>query len=165
MAYFIIVRGSLGCGKSTIARRLAKLLKAKYISIDKVLEKNGLDEIDTGIGCIPAGNFIKANNLVIAEARDFLERGKIVIFDACFYHKEPIEHLKSKLSYTNYVFTLKVPLETCIERDKKRGKTHGETAAKDVYRLVSRFDYGTVIDATKPLEKSIKEIMSHLPKK
>ena len=165
MAYFIIIRGSLGSGKSTIAKKLAKILKARYISIDEVLEENKLDDIDTEIGCIPADNFIKANDILLPSAKKCLENNMVVIFDACFYHKEPIEHLIRELPYPNYVFTLKAPLETYIERDKKRRKTHGEFAARDVHRLVSRFDYGTIIDVTKPLKKSIKEILSDLPKK
>jgi len=165
MAYFIIVRGPLGCGKSTITKMLAKKLKAKYISIDDVLEKNRLDDIDPKIGCIPANNFIKANEMVLQKVRRDLDGGKVVIFDACFYHKEPIEHLIKELPYKGFVFTLKAPLETCIERDRKRGKTHGETAARDVHRLVSRFDYGTVIDVTRPIEVSVNDIISYLPKK
>jgi shikimate kinase len=34
MEYFVIIRGPLGVGKTTIAKRLAKQLNAKYISID-----------------------------------------------------------------------------------------------------------------------------------
>ena len=46
MSYFIIIRGPLGIGKSTIAKALAEILKAEYIAIDKVLEENGLDRKD-----------------------------------------------------------------------------------------------------------------------
>jgi len=164
MAYFIIIRGPLGCGKSTIAKMLARKLNANYISVDDVLEKNRLDDIDPEIGCIPAKNFIKANEMMLPQARKDLEGGKIVIFDACFYHKEPIEHLIKELPYQSFVFTLKAPLETCIERDMRRGKTHGEAAAKDVHRLVSRFDYGTVIDVTRPVNTSVNGIISGIPK-
>jgi hypothetical protein len=72
--------------------------------------------------------------------------------------------LIKELPYQSFVFTLKAPLETCIERDMRRGKTHGEAAAKDVHRLVSRFDYGTVIDVTRPVNTSVNDIISGLPK-
>ena len=163
MKYFIIIRGPLGCGKSTVARKLASVLDAEYISIDKLLEKNDLDEIDSEQGCIPEDNFIKANKIIIPHASKALNRDRVVIFDACFYHKEPIEQLIRELNYPYYVFTLKAPLDVCIERDFKRKKTLGETAVREVYRLVSCFDYGFAIDVTKSLEMSVKEIISKLP--
>ncbi len=162
MAYFVIIRGPLGCGKSTIAKRLAKALKAEYVSIDKVLEEHGLDKVSPEAECIPAENFVKANEIILPKVMEKLSSGKIVVFDACFYHKEPIEHLIKNLQYPHHVFTLKAPVEVCIERDRKRGKTHGEAAARAVHKLVSRFDCGTVIDITKAEDEAVKEIIACL---
>ncbi|NCS71516.1 MAG: ATP-binding protein [Candidatus Aenigmarchaeota archaeon] len=164
MSYFIIIRGPLGCGKSTIARKLVDILNAEYISIDEILAKNGLDEINPKIGCISEDNFIKANEAIIPHANEMLSKGRVVIFDACFYHKKPIEHLIKKLKFPYYIFTLKAPLEVCIERDSKREKKHGKNAARDVYKLVSKFDYGIVIDVSKSVDKSVEEILSYLPR-
>lgn len=164
MSYFIIIRGPLGIGKSTIAQKLANFLDAEYVPIDLVLEKHRLDKVSPKAECIPAENFIKANKIVLPKVKEKLKKGKIVIFDACFYHKEPIEHLIQNLSYPHYVFTLKAPLEVCIERDSKRDKTHGELAARAVHKLVSRFDYGIIIDVNKNnIDQTVKEILSHLP--
>lgn len=162
MSYFIIIRGPLGCGKSTISRRLTKILNAEYISIDELLEKNGLDKVDPKIGCIPKENFIKVNKIVIPDARKALSNGIVVIFDACFYHKEPIEQLIRELKHPYYIFTLKAPLDVCIKRDFNRMKSLGETATRDVYKLVSRFDYGIIINVTNALERSVKDILSKL---
>lgn len=164
MSYYVIIRGPLGCGKSTVAHRLAKILDAEYVPIDKVLEEHGLDKIEPAAECIPTENFVKANEIVLPKVKEKLKSGKIVIFDACFYHKEPIEHLIRNLKYPHYVFTLKAPVDVCIERDRKRGKTHGEDAARAVHKLVAKFDYGTIIDISKPLDDAIKEILSRLPK-
>tara|TARA_Y100000310_G_C20611134_1_gene778070 strand:- start:140 stop:634 length:495 start_codon:yes stop_codon:yes gene_type:complete len=163
MSYFIIIRGPLGSGKSTIAKSLAKELKAEYIEIDKVLEDNNLDKIDEKEGCISSKNFVKANKIILPEIKKII-KDKIVIFDACFYHKEPIEHLIKNIAYPNYVFTLKAPISVCIERDKKRNKNHGEGAARAVHNLVSRFDYGIIIDTKKDKKDTIKEILSNLPR-
>ena len=57
-SYFIIVRGPLGVGKSTIAKRLAKALKAEYISIDSALEKYDLAKTDSDY---TPKDFIRAN--------------------------------------------------------------------------------------------------------
>ncbi|MFH1564681.1 MAG: AAA family ATPase [bacterium] len=162
MSYFIIIRGPLGCGKTTISKQLSKILNAKHIAIDEVLEKNGLDKVPPDAPCIPVENFVKANEIAIPLAKEYL-KNNIVIFDGCFYHKEAIDHLVEKLSCPNYIFTLKAPLEICIKRDAERDRVYGEGAAKAVYGLVSRFDYGTVIDASEDVEMVVGEIFSYLP--
>lgn len=163
MPYFIILRGPLGCGKTTIAEKLSHELNADVIYIDKVLADNNLDKVSPDIGCIPAENFIKAQDLVLPDVKEKLNSGKIVIFDACFYHKEAILHLTDNLPFPHHIFTLKAPVEVCIERDKNRKKTHGEGAAYAVHSLVSKFDYGTVIDISGSLDEAVEEIMKHLP--
>lgn len=165
MGYYTIIRGPLGIGKSTIAKRLAKILNAKYISIDLILEEYGLDKVEVDAECIPAKNFIKADEIIIPGISESLKKGKKVVFDACFYHKQHIEHLIQKLHYPHYIFTLKAPLETCIKRDENRKKTHGKEATKAVYKLVSRFDYGILINTdNKAINNIVKEILSYLPR-
>ena len=154
-AFFVVIRGPLGVGKSTIAVKLAEKLKGRYVSIDTTLEQMGLDKAEGG--SIPARNFIMAQEEVMPLIRDSLERGEPVIIDGCFYHAEQIEHLASNLDYKNYVFTLKAPLHECIERDKKRGHSHGMTSATAVYRLVSRLEIGTVIE-DKSIDRTMEEI-------
>lgn len=165
MSYFIIIRGPLGAGKSTIARELARILDGEHISFDTLLEEHGLDKIDPEAGCIPAMNFVRANEIILQRAKDMLAQGKIIVFDACFYHKDALEHLIQSLPYPHHVFTLNAPVEVCIERDSKREKAYGEGAARAVHGLVSRFDFGTVIDISdKDVEQTVKEVLSHLPK-
>ena len=131
--------------KTTIAKKVAKVLKGEYISIDKVLEKNNLDKVDKKEGRITAKNFIKGNEIVITKIKENLSKGKVVVIDGCFYHKEQIEHFIQNLNFRHFVFTLKAPLEVCIERDSKREKSYGMEAAIAVYNMVSKFDYGKVI--------------------
>jgi len=164
MSYYVIIRGPLGIGKSTIAKELAKLLGADYISIDDVLAEHKLDKVSEKEKCIPVKNFVEANELVIPKVEKEIEKGKIVVFDGNFYHKEQIEHLIRKLNFEHYEFTLKAPLKTCIERDSQRQRVYGKDAATAVYKAVSRFDYGTSINTEKKTaEQVVKEILSHLP--
>lgn len=172
MPHFIILRGPLACGKTTIAKALAKKLaqkqqnqNTKIIHIDDVLKKHNLDHVDETIGCIPSENFIKAQDLVMPDVKNALNLGIIVIIDACFYHKEAIEHLTKNLPFPHHIFTLKAPVEVCIERDKERAHSYGEGAAYAVHNLVSRFDYGTNIDiSTCTVDEAVEEIMGLIKK-
>jgi len=162
MSYYIIIRGPLGSGKTTIANKLAKLLGSRYFAVDKILDEHGLTK-DKSDGYISQKSFKTVNEIIAPQAEALLEKGTIVIFDGNFYWQSQIEDLLSRLNYQSYVFSLKAPLEVCIARDSARSKTHGRDAAEAVYKKSTKFSYGTVIDATKPLEKVINEILSYLP--
>ncbi len=164
MSYFILIRGPLGVGKTTVSTEIARILDGEHISIDRLLEEHGLDKGDEDEGCIPSKNFLEGNRIIIPDIKTLLDSGKVVILDGCFYHREQIIHLKENLPYHHYVFTLKAPVEVCIERDKGRDRVYGEGAARAVHWLVSRFDEGIVIDtAGKTLKQTVDEINSHLP--
>jgi len=158
MVYYVIIRGPLGCGKSTIAKELSKILKAKYYAVDRVLDEHDLTK-ELEDGYISQKSFFKANEIIVERAEKFLRRGKPVIFDGNFYWKSAIEDLISRLDYANLVFTLKASVDTCIARDEERGKTHGEMVARVVHKKSTSFDYGIVIDTeSKTPEKTLSEI-------
>ena len=163
MGYYVIIRGPLGCGKSTLSKNLAKKLKAKYIPIDRILDKHGLTK-HTEAGYISQRSFIKSNEIIVPKAKEKLEHRIPVIFDGNFYWKSQIKDLIKRLKFPHYVFTLKAPLEVCIERDRHRRKKHGEDAARAVYRKAIAFDYGINIDATKSVRECVTKILSHLPR-
>ena len=161
MTYYIIIRGPLGCGKSTIAKKLSKKLKAEYFAVDRILDEYNLTK-DKEEGYISQKSFIKANEIISEKAKNILNN-KIVIFDGNFYWKSQIEDLIKRLNFKHFVFTLKASLETCIKRDKGREKTHGKDAAEAVYRKSTEFNYGIIIDTEdKSVNETLKEIISYL---
>jgi mRNA interferase MazF len=162
--YFVIIRGPLASGKSTLSNLLAKDINAKVVRIDTVLDNLNLNKVPEGEPNIPVKNFIKANDHILPEVQKDLESGRNIIFDACFYHKEVIEDVIKRLPFTHYIFTLKVPLETCIERDAERNRSYGEGAACAVHSFVSKFDYGINIDGSGDIESTVSLISAHLPK-
>ncbi|HKN07331.1 MAG TPA: ATP-binding protein [Thermoplasmata archaeon] len=162
MVFYVVIRGPLGVGKSTVAESLAKRIAAEHISIDRILDEHGLEEWDGGY--ISQKSFLRANARAIEQARVFLEQGTPVIFDGNFYWKSQIEDLLIQLDYRHFVFTLKAPLGVCIERDSGRKPPHGMEAARDVYAKVAEFDYGTLLDATRPVGSMVREIISQLPR-
>ncbi len=162
MSYYLIIRGPLGVGKSTVAKEVAKRLRGEYVSIDAVLAKSKLDYFPPGAECIPAEHFLKATKTVLPKIKQSL-RDKIVVIDGNFYHKEQLRQLE-QLRVPHYTFTLKASLKKCVERDSNRKRVYGSGAACAVHNLVSRFDAGTVIPTGNlTIEGTVKRILSRLP--
>lgn len=163
MAYFLIIRGPLGVGKTTISKKLASILHSGYISVDSVLEQNHLDRVEGG--SIPLKNFLKANRISVQVAKKRHAQGEIIIFDGNFYYKEQIRHLIRHLKARHVVFTLKASVNTCMRRNRSRKLKYDRRAVAAVHNLVSRFNYGTVIDTNNKTPAEVtREILSHLPK-
>lgn len=163
MSYYIIIRGPLGSGKSTISNELCKKLHVEHISIDNVLDEYNLTK-DKEEGYISQKSFKKVNEIIVPKIKEMLSKGKSIVIDGNFYWKSSIDDLIKRLKYPHYVFTLKAPVEVCIERNVQRGKTHGEINVRVVHKKSTEFTYGVVIDMMQPFEKTIKEIISYLPK-
>lgn len=163
MSFYVVIRGPLGCGKTTISKRLSQILNAEYFSVDKVLDEHDLTK-DKEAGYISQKSFKKANEIIASQTQKILDTGTSIIFDGNFYWRSQIEDLIKRLNHPHDVFTLKAPLEVCIERDKNRIKTHGEDSTRTVFKKSIEFDYGTVIAVNKSLKKCIDEILSYLPK-
>ena len=148
MVYYVIIRGPLGIGKSTVARKLADKLNAQYISIDKVLENHNLDKVEGR--AIPLRNFLKANELIFPVAKETIREHRPVVFDGNFYYKKQLSDLEylmnMVLGVPQHAFTLKASLDTCIKRDSQRKKPLGPDATKAVYNLVTKFNYGKTIN-------------------
>lgn len=160
MSFYVIIRGPLGCGKSTIAKEIAKKLKAEYINIDKILDEHHLTN-EWEEGYISQKSFLKANAIVIPQVKKCLKRGVPVVFDGNFYWKSQIDDVIKRLDFPHHVFTLKAPLKVCIGRDHSRKRPHGEDAVRAVYKKAAAFDYGIVIDVNRPINTCIQEIISY----
>lgn len=156
MSYYVIIRGPLGVGKTTISAALAKSIGAVVISIDQIADK----EWDGGSVRL----YVDANRIAAERARRVLARGTPVVFDGCFYWKTQLADLERRLPFPHEVFTLKAPLSVCIARNSGRKVVYGAEAAEQVYRKVTRFEYGVAIDATQDIPTTVKAIRSHLPR-
>lgn len=157
MQRIILIRGPLGVGKTIVSRTLAEKLGASYVSIDRTLEELNLDKSDGE--CIPAKNFLAAQEHVLPQIKDALDSGKNVIIDGNFYHKAQIEHFAEHFGEQLRIFTLHASIEVCIERDGKRRQPYGEDATRAVHWLVSRFEAGTIIDTE---DKSVDQVANEI---
>ena len=154
----IIIAGSLGAGKTTISKKVAQRLNGQYLSVDQVLASHGLDQITEGSNAIPLPNFIRANRLVQPAILAAIAANQSAVVDGCFYHRVALDDLLQSVPPPHAVFTLRAPLAVCVARDRKRRKPLGEEAARAVYRLTSKFSFGTVLDATEPIDQNVERI-------
>ena len=160
MSFYIILRGPAGAGKTTIAKRLAQIYGGHHINIDKVKKSLGLKHSER--------EKLEANKVVIQDASRYLDQGKVVIFDEVLYYKTQLTQLE-QLPYESYVFSLIAPLDSCLERNRKRRQrgTRKTTDAniKLVHNLVSQLEKGIEIKSyNRPVDDTMNEILSHLPK-
>jgi broad-specificity NMP kinase len=154
----IIIRGPLGVGKSTIARKLSTTLNYEYISLDQVIDDNKL--VPPGVEGVPLESFLEANKLLLQYAE---HSEKPLLIDGCFYHQEQLDDLVAKLGRAVTIFTLICSVEECIERDSKRKKVYGEDAARFVYMMTSNVKAGLEIDTTNlSADETIAIIMREL---
>lgn len=140
-----LIRGPLGVGKTTISKLLAEKYKGQHISIDEVIDQIKIAESEDENGGIPLKKFILANELILPRIRENIGKGLLTIIDGNFYHLAQVDHLTREIPEA-ICFTLKASVEDCIARDRNRPNSYGEDAAKAVHRMVSSFDYGTIIE-------------------
>lgn len=111
MVRVIVVTGSVCSGKTTLAKKLAKKYKAKYLDVNKVIEEHNLSEgydkkrkckiIDTG----------KLNKVLIKIIKSSKER---LVIDSHLSH-----YLPSK--YVDICIVTKCSVKKLRNRLKKRG--------------------------------------------
>ena len=156
---FIIIRGPASVGKSTISKIIARKIGALHISFDDILSKNNLDIIKRK--GISAESFVKSNEIALDMIKQ--QNLKIIVLDGCFYQDEQMNHFIKNFIGKHYIFTLKAKLEDCITRNKERDNPMTEKAIRDVYKLVSKKDYGKIIDTTgKKINQVAQETLNYL---
>jgi predicted kinase len=92
VSFYLIVRGPLGAGKTTVARAVAERLGARVVSIDDLLDRF---EWDGGSERL----FRKANAVAAEQASEWLERGVPVVVDGNFYWPRLLAELQERLPY------------------------------------------------------------------
>ena len=156
MGYYVVLRGPLGVGKTTVARKVARRLGARYISIDRILDAQGF-WYDGRLS-----EFLNANRVAATLASRPLAQGVPVVLDGNFYWRTQLRDLARRLHRPHLVCTLEAPVEVCIARDARRIPSHGADAARAVHAKSTAFDAGVRIDADRPLASVVREIVERI---
>jgi len=88
----IAITGSVGTGKTTLAKKLAKLLKAKHIEISKFVKEKKIYSYYDSKRKTYVVNVRKLNNALLKEIKNSKE--KIVIVDGHLSHYLPKKYVK-----------------------------------------------------------------------
>jgi predicted kinase len=171
MAYVLIMRGPLGVGKTTVARRLGESIGADVVSVDRLLEEHGLEEWDTDR--ISVRSFLRANDFAVAVVARNLRTRRSTIVEGNFYWAEQLDDLIARIDAPSLVVRLEAPVAVCLERDARRpvappgtvpqaGNRMGEQAVRDVYGFVAAVERGTVVDASGPLTTTVRAVRATL---
>jgi len=106
----VIVTGSAGTGKTTVAKALAKKFKLKYMDVNKIIKENKLvegydKELDTKL--------VDVNKLVKVLIK-IIKRNKNIVIDSHLSHYLPKK-------YVDWCVVVKCNLKILKKRLKKRG--------------------------------------------
>ncbi len=157
-AFYVILRGPLGAGKTTISKGLAKVCNAHNISIDDILYKFNLEE--WGEVYILESSFLKANEIAASESLKQLKKGVPVIIDGNFYYKSAILSLERLLKeFKGVVITLSVSIEECIRRDASRNVVLGEEATRLAFQKTTEFCFGEEVNADKNMREVLDSVV------
>ena len=146
----ILIRGSLGVGKSTIAKALAENINAEYLSLDKIVDDNNLNGEDG----IPLENFLKSNEIIFKLIND---SENYFVIDGCYYYQEQIDDLQKRFGGKILIFSLVSDVKICISRDSGREKVYGEDSARFVHMITTKVKSGYEIDNS---HLSVQEVVN-----
>ena len=131
--FVIIIAGPTGVGKTTLSKMLSKHYNYAYISEDEIA-KEVFPDVYKDIEDYPDKLKI-AEKQLLKRAKEIFDSEKYVVIDRINLGKEFIEEIKKAFHKHLILKVLWLPMETTIERDKRReGWASGEIAIKRFYK-------------------------------
>ena len=131
--FVIVIAGPTGVGKTTLSKMLSKHYCCTYISEDEIA-KEVFPDIYKDIEDHPDKLKI-AENQLLKRAKEIFDSGKYVVIDMINLERGFVEEIKKMFHKHLILRVLYPPMETAIERDKRRkGWTSGEDTIRRFYK-------------------------------
>ena len=143
--------GLPGSGKSTLARILAKKLRKKGVKV-KILGSDKLRKVLTPKPTYTEKEREIVYGTLVYIAKLLTKNGINVLIDATGNRRKYRENAKKQIKKFMEVY-VKCPLNICIERERKRGKTFG--APKKIYEKAFKGKSKTVPGLGVPYEEPL----------
>jgi cytidylate kinase len=131
--FVIVIAGPTGVGKTTLSKMLSKYYNCAYISEDEIT-KEIFPDVYKNIEDYP--DMVKiAESQLLKRTKEIFDSGECIVIDRINLGKEFIEEIKKAFHKHLILKVLWPPMETTIERDKRReGWTSGEISIKQFYK-------------------------------
>lgn len=145
------VTGLPGSGKSVVAEALQEKLEKNNIEA-QILSSDALRKAVTPEPTYTEEERDMFYSALVLVAKHLTRNGVNVIIDATGNRRRYRENARRKISHFIEVY-LKCPLEVCMERESKRGKTF--QAPKDIYKRALKGEAPTVPGIGATYEESL----------
>ena len=130
--YVIVIAGPPGVGKTTLSKMLSEHFNCNYLSEDEIA-KEVFPNVYKDIEDYPDKLNI-AENQLSKRAKEIFDSGRYVVIDKINLERGFIEEMKKTFHKQLILWVLWPPMETTIERDKRRaGWTSGEDTIRRFY--------------------------------
>ena len=135
--FVIVIAGPTGVGKTTLSKMLSNYYNCAYISEDEIT-KEIFPDVYKNIEDHP--DMVKiAESQLLKRTKENFDSGECIVIDRINLGKEFIEEIKKAFHKHLILKVIWPPMETTIERDKRReGWTSGEIAIKQYYNKYER---------------------------
>jgi tRNA uridine 5-carbamoylmethylation protein Kti12 len=131
--FVIVIAGPAGVGKTTLSNRLSKHFNCTNLSEDETA-KEVFPDVYKDIESYPE-KLKKAKNQLLKKANEIFDSGGCVVIDMINLDRGFIEEIKKTFDQHLILRVLYPPMETAIERDKRReGWTSGEDTIRRFYK-------------------------------
>jgi dephospho-CoA kinase len=129
----ILIAGPTGVGKTTLSKMLSEHFNGTYLSEDEIA-KEVFPDVYLYIEDYPDELKITENQL-LKRAKEIFDSGRYVVIDKINLEMEFLEEMKKTFHRHLTLWVLWPPMETTIERDKRReGWTSGEDTVRRFYK-------------------------------
>ena len=131
--FVIVIAGPTGVGKTTLSKMLSMHFNCTYISEDEIAKEVSPDAYKD-IEDYPDQLKI-VENLLLKRSKEIFDCGRYVVIDRINLEREFIEEMEKTFHKHLILWVLWPPMETTIERDKRReGWTSGEDTIRRYYK-------------------------------